>query len=57
MKNMMNFNASKVKDQLIQGIRDWFEKNGKVYEIGSWDANSNTDYIVKELIQSTDSII
>ena len=35
----------------------WFEKNGKVYEIGSWDANPNTDYVVKELIQSTDSII
>ena len=23
------FDANKVKDQLIQGIRDWFEKNGK----------------------------
>ena len=25
----MNFDANKVKDQLIQGIRDWFDKNGK----------------------------
>lgn len=23
------FNANKVKDQLVQGIRDWFDKNGK----------------------------
>ena len=35
----------------------WFEKNGKVYEIGCLDANPNTYYVVKELIQSTDSII
>ena len=26
---MENFDANKVKGQLIQGIRDWFEKNGK----------------------------
>ena len=26
---MGNFDAVKVKDQLIQGIRDWFDKNGK----------------------------
>lgn len=25
----MNFDANKVKDQLVQGIRDWFNKNGK----------------------------
>jgi len=25
----MNFDANKVKDQLVQGIRDWFDKNGK----------------------------
>lgn len=29
MKNMEMFDANKVKDQLIQGIKDWFEKNGK----------------------------
>ena len=23
------FDANKVKDQLVQGIRDWFDKNGK----------------------------
>ena len=23
------FDAKKVKEQLIEGIRDWFEKNGK----------------------------
>ena len=26
---MEKFDAVKVKDQLVQGIRDWFEKNGK----------------------------
>lgn len=25
----MNFDANKVKDQLVQGIRNWFDKNGK----------------------------
>lgn len=26
---MDKFNTKKVTEQLIQGIRDWFEKNGK----------------------------
>ena len=26
---MENFNAKEVKNKLVQGIRDWFEKNGK----------------------------
>lgn len=26
---MKEINATKVKDQLVQGIRDWFDKNGK----------------------------
>ena len=33
-------------------IHYWFEKNNKVYEIYSWDANSNTAGVIEKLISS-----
>ena len=38
-------------------VHYWFEKNGKVFEIYTKNANPNTELAVTDLIKSTDSII